>query len=115
VSKVAPDILIRIILATPPDIVKDASSDEQARVHRVLNHILPVSQRRAGLLNEARVIPSLPRYDLEQVRVPTLAISCADDIFGTYDGARYTADQIPGARFVGYPTGGHLWVDINRT
>lgn len=34
----------------------------------------------------------------------------ADDLFGTYDGARYTAQHIPGARFVGYPSGGHLWV-----
>ena len=31
-------------------------------------------------------------------------------IFGTYDAARYTANHIPGARFVGYPSGGHLWV-----
>jgi hypothetical protein len=33
-----------------------------------------------------------------------------DDLFGTYDAARYTADHIPGAKFVGYPNGGHLWV-----
>jgi len=71
---------------------------------------LPISQRRNGLLNEAIVIPSLQRYELERINVPTLAISCADDLFGTYDAARYTADQIAGARFVGFPTGGHLWV-----
>lgn len=109
-SKVARDTLIRILLATPPDLVRSASPDEQTRVHQVLDHVLPISQRHAGLLNEAKVIPSLPRYNLEQIRVPTLAISCEDDIFGTYDGARYTAHHIPGARFIGYPTGGHLWV-----
>jgi len=43
-----------------------------------------------------------------------LTISCADDLFGTYDGARYTADHIRGARFVGYPSGGHLWVGHQR-
>lgn len=109
-SKMARNTVIRIILGTPPDLVMSASPDEQTRVHQVLDHVLPISRRRAGLLNEAKVIPSLPRYDLEQIRVPTLAISCEDDVFGTYDGARYTADHIPGARFVGYPTGGHLWV-----
>jgi pimeloyl-ACP methyl ester carboxylesterase len=41
---------------------------------------------------------------------PTLIMSFADDLFGTYDGARYCAEHIPGARFIGYPTGGHLWV-----
>ena len=33
-----------------------------------------------------------------------------DDLFGTYDGARYTAEHVPGAQFIGYPSGGHLWV-----
>jgi hypothetical protein len=31
-------------------------------------------------------------------------------LFGTYEIARYTAAQLPDARFVGYETGGHLWV-----
>ena len=34
----------------------------------------------------------------------------ADDLFGTYDGARYSAEHIPRARFISYPSGGHLWV-----
>jgi hypothetical protein len=34
----------------------------------------------------------------------------ADDLFGTFDGARYTAEHVPHARFIGYPSGGHLWV-----
>ncbi len=37
-----------------------------------------------------------------------LTIGIADDLFGTYDAARYTADHITGARFVGYPSGGHF-------
>ncbi|RPH58841.1 MAG: alpha/beta hydrolase [Acidobacteria bacterium] len=109
-NKVARGPLIRIMLATPPSVVINAPPDEQTRIRQVLDHVLPISARRDGLLNEANVIPSLPRYDLERVNVPTLALSCADDLFGTYDGARYTADHIPGARFVGYPSGGHLWV-----
>lgn len=109
-NKVARGPLIRIMLATPPSVVSNAPPDEQTRIHQVLDHVLPISARRDGLLNEANVIPSLPRYDLERINVPTLTLSCADDLFGTYDGARYTADHIPGARFVGYPIGGHLWV-----
>jgi len=31
-------------------------------------------------------------------------------VFGTYDGARYSAEYVPGARFISYPSGGHLWV-----
>jgi pimeloyl-ACP methyl ester carboxylesterase len=109
-TRLARSTVIRAILATPPAVVADASADEQARVGQVLQHILPVSPRRLGLLNDAAVTASLPRYELERITMPTLVISMADDLFGTFDGARYTAAHIPRARFIGYPSGGHLWV-----
>ncbi len=102
--------VIRAILATPPAVVEDASADEQVRVDQVLAHILPVSPRRLGLLNDAAVTSALPRYELERITMPTLVISLADDLFGTFDGARYTAEHVPRARFIGYPSGGHVWV-----
>jgi pimeloyl-ACP methyl ester carboxylesterase len=101
---------IRSILGTPPSLLDNASADERARVDEVLQHILPVSSRRLGLLNDAAVISALRRYELERIAVPTLAISVADDLYGTFDGARYTAEHVPRARFIGYPTGGHLCV-----
>jgi pimeloyl-ACP methyl ester carboxylesterase len=103
-------VVTRAILATPPEVVKNADAAEQARVAEMLRQILPVSARRAGLLNDAAVTSAIPRYDLERITVPTLAISMADDLFGTFDGARYTAEQVPGARFKGFPSGGHVWV-----
>jgi 2-hydroxy-6-oxonona-2,4-dienedioate hydrolase len=107
-------VVSRAILATPPEVVKSADAGEQARVAKLLRHILPVSARRLGLLNDATVTSSLPRYELERIAVPTLVISMADDLFGTFDGARYTAEHVPGARFIDYPTGGHLWVGHQR-
>jgi pimeloyl-ACP methyl ester carboxylesterase len=65
-------------------------------------------------MNDAAVTSSLPRYELERISAPTLVISVADDLFGTFEAARYTAGHIPGARFVGYPSGGHLWVGHHR-
>ncbi len=109
-ARLAPQTLTRAILATPPAVVAGASPEEQARVQMMLDHILPISQRRFGLLNEAAVIPSIQRYALERIRTPTLTMSFADDLFGTYEAARYTAEQIRGAHFVGYPSGGHLAV-----
>ncbi|MFN8007049.1 MAG: hypothetical protein U0V70_08540 [Terriglobia bacterium] len=61
-------------------------------------------------MNDAKITSSLPRYELEKITAPTLVIGIADDLFETYDGAHYCAEHIPGARFVSYPSGGHLWV-----
>jgi pimeloyl-ACP methyl ester carboxylesterase len=102
--------MIRALLATPPALVARAQPAEQARVAAILDGIFPVSERRLGLLNDAYVTTHLERYALEDIGAPTLTISVADDLFGTYDAARYTAEQIPGARFVGYPEGGHVFV-----
>ena len=106
--------LLRTMFATPPELVAAADAAEQQRVQRMFNDILPVTARRLGLLNDAAVIGTMPRYSLEAVSVPTLAISLEDDRFGTYDGARYTAEHVPGARFIGYPSGGHVWVGRHR-
>jgi 2-hydroxy-6-oxonona-2,4-dienedioate hydrolase len=109
-ARLARNSILRSLLATPPALVESASADEQARVDKLMNHILPVSARRLGLLNDGAVVRSLERYDLERITTPTLAVSTQDDLFGTFDSARYTAEHIPGARFVGYPSGGHLLV-----
>jgi pimeloyl-ACP methyl ester carboxylesterase len=108
--RVARDSVIRSILATPPTAVANASAGERARIADILEHILPVSARRRGLINDAKVIIALQRYDLERIATPTLVLSMQDDLFGTYQAARYTAEHIPHARFVGYASGGHLWV-----
>ncbi len=108
--KISYPTVMRAILATPPAVVERASAAEQARVAEVVNHILPVSPRRTGLLNDAAVTSALQRYALERIAVRTLVISAADDLFGTVDGARYTAEHVPEARFIGYPSGGHLLV-----
>ena len=106
----APNLMFRAVLGTPPELVARAKPEERARVAAILDSILPVSERRLGLLNDARVTTHLERAPLESVAVPTLAISIADDLYGTYDSARYTAEHIPGARFVGYEEGGHVLV-----
>ena len=109
-TRLARPTLTEAILATPLSVVETASAEEQARVRKMLADILPVAPRRKGLLNDAAVTSSLPRYDLERITAPTLAISAADDLFGTFDSARYSAAQIPGARFVGLDSGGHVGV-----
>jgi 2-hydroxy-6-oxonona-2,4-dienedioate hydrolase len=80
-----------------------------AQGSRVLETRLgPIEVQQAGLIDDTRLGKRLAPYPLEAIRAPTLAISARDDGFGTYDGARYVASRVPGARFIGYDSGGHL-------
>lgn len=108
--RLIPSMIIRSIFATPPAVVKNASRSERARVRKALEIILPVRARKEGLANDAAIISSLQPYELEQIATPSLLISAADDLYGTLDSARYTAEHLPHARLVAYPRGGHLWV-----
>jgi 2-hydroxy-6-oxonona-2,4-dienedioate hydrolase len=110
VGKLAHQTFARVILGTPPAVAASAADDERARLERMAQHILPVAPRRLGLLNDAAVVSSLPRYELERIEARTLAISAADDLYRTFEGARYTAEHVPRGRFVGYPSGGHMLV-----
>jgi pimeloyl-ACP methyl ester carboxylesterase len=106
----ARDAVIRHVLATPPELVAAASASERARIEALIDGILPVSTRVAGLRDDSKLGKRLGPYDLGAVHAPTLLISARDDGFGTYASAEYTASQIPGATFVGFEKGGHLLV-----
>lgn len=107
-TKLARNTLVKTVLGTPVEDFRAVSREEQARALQIMRDILPVSQREKGIWNDATIGRALPRYDLERIHVPTLLISAEDDLYGTFPGARYTAEHVPGARLVGYPTGGHL-------
>jgi pimeloyl-ACP methyl ester carboxylesterase len=100
-----------LVLATPVEVIEASSAAERERAKTILEQILPISDRADGLRNDARIATALERYDLESIRAPTLVISLRDDLYGTFTGAEYTAQHIPGARFVGYERGGHIFLD----
>ncbi len=110
VIRIAPHVMYQAMVGTPPEVVEEASPDEQARAAQVLEHLLPFGQRLLGVQNDASITPFLPRYELERINAPTLIVGVADDLYETYDGARYSAEHIPNARFISYPSGGHVMV-----
>jgi 2-hydroxy-6-oxonona-2,4-dienedioate hydrolase len=109
-TKVARMTLLKTILGTPVEVYWKATKDERRSVDQMLRSILPISRRAAGIWNDSVVSSNLTRYQLEDIRVPTLIISAADDLYGTYESSFYTAEEIEDAKFVGFATGGHLLI-----
>ena len=110
---VARDQVIKVVLATPPQLLATASPQERARVGAMLDNILPVSARAEGLRSDTAVGKHLAPAPLDAIDVPTLIVSARDDRYGTYASAQYTANGIAGAKFIGFDEGGHTWVGHN--
>jgi pimeloyl-ACP methyl ester carboxylesterase len=107
-TRFARDAVIRHVLATPPAEVAAASAAERARIDELVDRILPVSLRVAGLADDTGLGKRLGPWPLQSIDVPTVVISARNDGFGTHAAAEYVASQVPGARFVGFEDGGHL-------
>ena len=107
---VARDQVIGLVLATPPELLTVASTQARARVTAMLDHILPVSARAAGLRSDSTLGKHLAPAPLESIHLPTLVLSARDDRYGTFASAQYTADHIAGAKFIGFDSGGHTLV-----
>jgi pimeloyl-ACP methyl ester carboxylesterase len=103
-------VATKTLLATPPELLQTAPHEERERIRILREQILPVSRRAAGLRMDGSVASTLRPYALERIEASTLLVSLEDDLYGTYPAAQYTASHIRGARFVGFPSGGHVWV-----
>jgi 2-hydroxy-6-oxonona-2,4-dienedioate hydrolase len=110
IIRTQPGLLVRTMLGTPQHLFQASTAAERAEIVAVLDAVEPVSRRVAGLGIDAQVTSNLPLYPLERITAPTLLISAEDDLYGTHENARFTAQRIAGARFVSYPSGGHLWL-----
>lgn len=87
---------------------RQLSPDERAWLIDYRSRLMPLSQRKTGILNDLVMLARLPRLPLDQVRVPTLVIHAADDPTVPVDYAYFSARNIPRAQLLILPDGGHL-------
>jgi pimeloyl-ACP methyl ester carboxylesterase len=107
---VLPGGMTRMMLGTDPAIVRAADRDEKARVQQVLEHLLPLGPRVAGMNFDVATAATHEPYAIEKIGCPILAISAEDDRFGTARRARLIASSVAHGRVVVFPTGGHALV-----
>ncbi len=106
-TKVAKDQMVSFLGATP-ELQKTMTPNEQKQVDELMTMIFPVSERRAGIINEGINHQKLERYPLESIHAPTLVIDAKD--VSTFPGSKYTAENIPNAKLVAFETGGHMLI-----
>ena len=109
-SRLAPGQMVRTLLATDPALLDMVSAEEQLRARTILDQIFPISRKLDGLRTDGfwAGAPSPTAY--ERIAVPTIILSCEDDLFGTAATARLLAKRIPEAELTVYQSGGHIWL-----
>lgn len=102
--------MIRTLLATEPALLEQVDPEEKRRAELILDGIRPIGRKSEGLRTDAfwAGTPSPTAY--ERVVVPTLILSCEDDLFKTAATARLLAERIPEADLAIWPSGGHIWL-----
>jgi pimeloyl-ACP methyl ester carboxylesterase len=85
-------------------------TDDDARfVNDFIDSVFPLAPRVPGVVFDAYVSNAdVNSYDLESISAPTLLVHTKDDPLASYDASRRAAERIPGARFLGLESGGHL-------
>jgi pimeloyl-ACP methyl ester carboxylesterase len=101
----APATMIRMIAAVPKDFVM---TGEDARyVNEFIDSLFPVGAY--GFIFDAFVSNAdVNDYNLEAISAPTLIVHTKDDQLASHEASKRAAARIPGARFVGLESGGHL-------
>lgn len=105
-----PGGITRMMLGTDSAVIRAAVPSEKLRVEQVLEHLLPVSDRRAGMNFDVRTASTRASYALEKIACPVLIISSEDDRFGTAARARWIAARVRKAKVLIFATGGHALV-----
>ena len=91
------------------DEIKATLQDDERNIARdIVQCMLPISERKAGLKLEKEFVDNLTEYDLQKITAPTLVFSARDDKVAPYGWGEYTASRINGARYLLYDRGGHM-------
>ncbi len=109
-STLAPGQMIRTLLATDPALLSRVVPGERRRARLILDGLMPISQKIEGLRADGFWAGAPSQTPCEDITIPTLILSCEDDLFGTADTARILADRIPEARLKIWAEGGHIWL-----
>ncbi|NHZ71505.1 MAG: alpha/beta fold hydrolase [Aquificales bacterium] len=78
---------------------------------KLIKSTVPLSLRKAGLVNDWEQLAQVPRYPLAEMDTPTLVIHGRFDADVPYSHAQFVAETVPNADLITLESSGHLiWV-----
>jgi 2-hydroxy-6-oxonona-2,4-dienedioate hydrolase len=90
------------------------SQPEKQRVLEALYFPHPLTLRRKGFAHDMALFPTLPRYPVERITVPTLAVHGTADATVPIAHSRFLVDNVRGARLLPVEGGGHLAIATHK-
>jgi pimeloyl-ACP methyl ester carboxylesterase len=97
------------MLGVPKDY--QPTPEDPATIHAVSELQFPLKPRKQGAIFDGFVSNMVAdRFGFEELTVPTLIVSAADDHWARHEHAISAAGRIPGARLVTVDRGGHLFL-----
>jgi len=107
IARLVPNLLVRAA-GVPHALDRQLTAEHRKEL---VNGFVPASARHAGLANDVRTtLPVAPDLPIEQLRMPVMLVSAADDPYKTAAVVRYSAPRIAGAKTVILESGGHVLV-----
>jgi 2-hydroxy-6-oxonona-2,4-dienedioate hydrolase len=106
-TKIAGDQMLNFV-GVPQNLQQSMTSQEREDAERLIDMILPVSQRYEGIRQDAINHENRRQLPLESISAPTIIVDAKDVV--TFPGSKYTAEQIPNAKLITFETGGHLLI-----
>lgn len=92
----------------PPEMEAAITPEQEEELNAFKAMLMPVSQRAAGMFNDAKVSGMLERYPLEEIKTPALIIASPDDPTHAFLYGEYTAKNMPNAALINLGSGGHM-------
>lgn len=108
--RLAPNFVVRVA-GVPRSL--DSQVTPEFR-QQLVDWFLPAGARHVGLGHDMRTTtPIAPDLPIEQLRMPVMLISAADDPYKTAAVVRYSAVRLPTAKVVIFDSGGHVLLGQN--
>lgn len=99
---------------TPERFAAFKSQPEKVRVLEAIYFPHPFAMRRQGFALDMERFPSIPRYPVERIEVPTLAVHGTADGTVPMSHSRFLAENVPGAQLLTIEGGGHLAIVTHK-